>query len=186
MFSEMRPSRKAAVIALFTAVSLSTDYLMLPLPNVKLMDTMVFMAGYIYGVDVGCSVAALSWLIYGTFNPLGAATPGLLAVMIAGECLYAVAGGVMRRQPLVKGASASIRFGAAGFLCAFIYDFITNAYTGIYWYGSVVRALVLGIPFAVMHEVTDFAFFSAIVPATISVLQGMGKTGVNRYVKTRK
>lgn len=56
----MSGARRVAVVSVFTALALTTDYAMLPLPNVKLMDTIVFVSGMVFGLPVGISVGALT------------------------------------------------------------------------------------------------------------------------------
>jgi hypothetical protein len=171
-------SRKVASIALLVAATLSTDYALLGIPNVKLMDTLVFLGGYMFGLDVGVSVAVLSWLVYGTLNPQGAATPGLLAVLMASECIYAVGGWTLRKVSSKTNFTSvdRVKFGFVGFVTAAVYDLITNAYTGIFYYPGyslatrIIRALIFGIPFAVIHETTDSLMFAIVAPTVITVL----------------
>ncbi|PSN87538.1 hypothetical protein B9Q03_10390 [Candidatus Marsarchaeota G2 archaeon OSP_D] len=177
----MNVSRKVSLIALLTAVSVATDYLLVGVPNVKLMDGLVFLGANLFGFEVGGSVAILSWLVYGTINPYGSATPGLLLVLMGSETTYALAGWGMRRLNLAVGSGMSRRvvLGFVGFVCAAIYDFITNVYTGIYFYAGpiwnrVVYSLIMGIPFSIIHEVSDFLVFMLVVPVLISAFTRLG------------
>ena len=70
---------------------------MTPLPNIKLMDALVFTASFLFGFEVGFGVAILSWLVYGFVNLYGQAGPILFFLMV-GESFYAVAGAVLRRS----------------------------------------------------------------------------------------
>ncbi len=92
-----RSIMKVAVIAVFTALSLSTNYLMIDAPNIKLMDSLIFIAGFLFGLDVGVATAVSVWLVYGFVNPYGQDGIVLLLFLIAGECFYAVAGALLRR-----------------------------------------------------------------------------------------
>ena len=76
-------TRKVAAVSMFTALAIATDYAMLPLANVKLMDSIVFVSALAFGVSVGASVAALTWLVYGTVNPLGPDSGPFLLLLIA-------------------------------------------------------------------------------------------------------
>src|SRR5260370_16633479 len=60
---------KVAVISVFTALSLSTNYLMIDAPNIKLMDSLIFIAGFLFGLDVGVATAVFVWLVYVFVNP---------------------------------------------------------------------------------------------------------------------
>src|SRR5271169_166083 len=91
-------SRKVAAISMFTALAVVTDYAMLPLANVKLMDSIVFVAALTFGLEVGVSVGALSWLVYGEVNPLGPDGGLLLLILIGSETIYAGFGYLVRRS----------------------------------------------------------------------------------------
>jgi hypothetical protein len=177
MQSSLAVSRKVAAIAILSAVALSTDYILLPVANVKLMDSIVFLGSLLYGLEVGVPVAAITWLVYGTLNPLGADPPGLLILLILLECLYAIAGALVSKH--IKSSSTrtpNLTFGFAGFLCAFIYDLVTNSYSGLLFYpGSVmwriVEGNILGIPFSILHEVSDFALFAFVLPVALRTLR---------------
>ncbi|MEM0272494.1 MAG: hypothetical protein QW514_08145 [Thermoprotei archaeon] len=174
-------SRKIALITLLTAVSVATDYLLVSVPNVKLMDALVFLGANLFGFGVGASVAVLSWLVYGTINPYGSATPGLLFVLMGGEVIYALAGWVVRRLNWEVGSMVGgrILLGFVGFVCAAVYDFVTNVYTGIYFYAGsllhrIIYSLIMGIPFSLIHEVSDFFVFMFVVPVLMSAFTRIG------------
>src|SRR5207244_12606079 len=106
---------KVALIAVFTALSLGTNYVMIDIPNVKLMDALIFIAAFLFGLEVGLGSAISSWLIYGFINPYGQADPILLFFLMTGECFYAIAGALIRRgsaaQDLIKNAPPSRQTG---------------------------------------------------------------------------
>ncbi len=93
---------KVAMIAVFTAVSLGTNYAMIDVPNVKLMDALVFTAAFLFGLDVGVGSAVSIWAIYGFVNPYGQADFITLFFVMVGECFYALAGGLLRRVSVVQ------------------------------------------------------------------------------------
>jgi hypothetical protein len=95
-----RPSTKAMIVAVFTALALSTDYALIGLQNIKLMDTLVFIAGFLFGIRLGVAVAVPTWLVYGLVNPNGVDDPITLSFLILGECLYALGGGILRRTSI--------------------------------------------------------------------------------------
>ncbi len=141
---------KVALVAVFTALSLGTNYAMISLPNIKLMDTFVFVAAFLFGLRVGVGVGVLTWLVYGFVNPYGLAGPMLFFLMI-GESFYAVAGALFRRTGLSErrlrtesshtGLTADgqvyqsrmswsfIILGVTGLFAALAYDVFTNTTT---------------------------------------------------------
>ena len=163
-------TRKVAAISMFTALAVATDYAMLPLANVKLMDSIVFVSALAFGLEVGVSVGALTWLVYGEINPLGPDGGVLLLVLVGSETIYAFLGCLVRRpldQDQVGFPTRSLLWGSLGLIGAFVYDLITNVAPGLLAGmspGQAVFLLVPGAPFMVAHEVSDFVFFAIVAP----------------------
>jgi uncharacterized membrane protein len=93
---------RTALIPVFTALSLATNYAMIDIPNVKLMDAFVFIAAFLFGLKVGLGTAISTWAVYGFINPYGQDDLTLLLFLMAGECLYAVAGALLSRTSLAR------------------------------------------------------------------------------------
>jgi hypothetical protein len=172
------PANKVALIAVFTALSLGTNYAMIDIPNVKLMDAIVFIAAFLFGLDVGLGSAVSIWIIYGFINPWGQAGFPLLFFLIGGECFYAIAGGFLRRtstgRQMAKNGGyrhATILFGGLGLLTTFAYDAITNFASFLFLTNSLYQAFLIGMitgaPFALFHELSNLFFFATIVPGAI-------------------
>ena len=173
---------KVAVISVFTALSLSTNYLMIDAPNIKLMDSLIFIAGFLFGLDVGVATAVSVWLVYGFVNPYGQDGVVLLLFLIAGECFYAVAGALLRRttRPWRMFTSwgfwhSVIVFGGLGLVTTFAYDALTNFATYLFLANSLYQAFLIGMitgaPFAILHELSNTFFFATIVPSAIYAAQ---------------
>ncbi len=134
--SSSRPAVKVSLIAVFTAISVGTNYAMIDIPNVKLMDAFVFIAAFLFGAEVGLGSAVSIWAVYGFANPYGVDDFVTLAFVMTGECLYALSGWVLSRTPLGKdllrqGQShrlfrMSVVFGLIGLQATFAYDVLTN------------------------------------------------------------
>jgi hypothetical protein len=162
-------SRKVAAVSAFTALAVCTDYAMFPLANVKLMDSIVFISALTFGVGVGASVAALTWLVYGTVNPLGPDSGPFLLLLIASEMVY-VAFGYLARRMLSPGENVparSLLWGSFGLIGAFLYDMNTiltpNLIIGQSLKVSLAEMLP-AIPFMFAHEISDFVFFATVAP----------------------
>lgn len=169
-------TRSIAVIPIYVASILATNYMLIGLPNVKLFDMLVFLATYIHGVRVGASVASLTWLVYGTINPYGAAPPPLLTTQIASEMVFVLCGALARRLNQVEGRR--LLWALLGGLGAITYDFITNVYVGIFFYNNVVVALIMGIPFSLAHTLANIAFFSLVAPPVTRLVARLSLRGV--------
>jgi len=71
----MNVSRKVSLIALLTAVSVATDYLLVGVPNVKLMDGLVFLGANLFGFEVGGSSCHLELACIWNNQPLRLSHP---------------------------------------------------------------------------------------------------------------
>jgi hypothetical protein len=171
-----------AVVSVFTALSLGTNYLMIDLWNIKLMDSLIFIAGFLFGLDVGVATSISVWLIYGFVNPYGQDSIILLLFLIVGECFYAVAGSLMRRATRPSQIFENwgfwhsvLVFGGLGLLATFAYDALTNFATYLFLANSLYQAfligMITGVPFAIIHEISNTVFFATIVPGAIYAAQ---------------
>ncbi|HWY28038.1 MAG TPA: hypothetical protein VNW25_02150 [Candidatus Sulfotelmatobacter sp.] len=85
------------IVAVFTALSLATNYALIGFQNIKLMDTLVFIVAFLFGLRLGIGVAVSTWLVYGLVNPNGVDGPIILSFLILGECFYALSGAILSR-----------------------------------------------------------------------------------------
>ena len=168
-FKEMFSTKNLSLIILMTALSLTSSYTMIGIPNVNLMDLFVFISGYLMGAVPGITVGVLTWLVYGTLNPLGFNLV-ILAATCAGESLYGFVGGLSARFGLGAGLPsvrvgdkelwwANLKFGVIGFFLTFVYDLFTNVVSGLTVGIPPFIAVIQGVPFAIAHEVSNFFFF---------------------------
>lgn len=188
-------SVRTALVAVFAALSLATNYVLTGLPNVKLMDTFDFVASYEFGLSVGVPVVILTRTVYALVNPLGPASSLLIAILVVGDCLYALSGFLVRRMRLLergnKVVDRSISLGAIGFFSALGFDLFTNFGEGLLAFARgpdlwvyLGKAFVFGLvtmnfplPLGIIHEVSDFFFFSMVAPAAILLIARSGVLG---------
>ena len=177
-------TRRTALIATLAALCIGTNYAMLPLPNVNLMDAIVFTTSLIFGVIPGAAVATISWLVYGTLNPFGLSPPVLITVIIS-EIIYVIAGRLVRKtasgnpKSNFKGLERNLIYGTAGLFATLAYDLITNAVVGLVVYKSVWIGLLtmnFPIPLGIIHEASNFFFFATVAPILVRVLEKMQPT----------
>ena len=181
--------REALAPGAFVALILASNYALAGLPNVKLFDALVFAAGYALGFRRGAAVAVAAWLVYGQINPWGAAQPQLLAVLIAGETLYAGAGALARRfvrpgRVTLGPSAAPLAFLVPALVVTPVYDVLTNVYTGYFWAtvaGSGEYARWIGVAlfnpgalfFMAVHAGANAAFFPLIGPPLVKGAEAM-------------
>jgi len=173
-------SKQIATIIVLGATCVATNYAMVPLPNVKLMDGLVFASGYMLGAPAGIMVGALAWAVYGQINPYGFSLPILLLTM-SGESIYSLGGALLRRSVLAGKGNGDVKsqlpsgviFGSLGILLTLAYDIYTNAVVGVLSYGSPLVGLLtmnFPVPMGLLHEVSNLAFFATVVPLIIKTL----------------
>jgi hypothetical protein len=184
-----RPSVKVSLIAVFTAISLGTNFAMIDIPNVKLMDSFIFIAAFVFGLEVGLGSAVSVWAVYGFASPYGVDDFVTLSFLITGECLYALSGWALNRakvgEDLFKSGSYHLTrvgavFGLVGFQATFAYDVLTNF--GSYFlrtssaYQALLVGMITGAPFAILHEGSNLVFFATVVPLAIASFRRSGLT----------
>jgi hypothetical protein len=171
----MRTSRTISLVALLTSAIIATDYGLAPIPNVKLMDTLVFSSAYVFGFRIGAYVAIFSEFVWSVVSPVGVAgyiTPFL----VGGELLFAFAGFLASKiwgnpKDLKAFSVQNSFFGATLAICAFLWDVETNIATGLLEGANTLTKLLVvemyGIWFMLPHELSDFVFGSVLAPIVI-------------------
>lgn len=175
-------SRSVALIAVLTALSIGTNYAMMPFYNIKLMDIIVFVGGFCFGPTLGALIGCVSWVVYGTLNPLGFSLP-IWATTMLSEAVYGVAGGISRKafsdhsgNLQYSRIGLSVFFGMLGVLLTLVYDLITNVVFGYVYNWNVLFAVVVGfVPFGLIHVASNAFFFGiGCVPAIKAVSKVIG------------
>ncbi|MCX8204700.1 MAG: hypothetical protein N3H31_03525 [Candidatus Nezhaarchaeota archaeon] len=183
-------SRRVASIAMMTALATALAYATAWLPNVTLMDVVVFIAGWTMGIPAGATVGCLSWLIYGTLNPYGF-NPIVWISTTTCEALYGIAGGLARKIVSIEGCGGAARetmivLGGLGLMTTFAYDLATNLAFSIAFNVPFPIALAMGAPFAVVHELSNFVLFASAAPIvlrtlnTLALAKPLGGRGVDQ------
>ena len=170
----MHHTKDLTIVAVFTSLIIASDYALAPAFNVKLVDTFVFSSAYSFGFRIGAYIAILSELVWGVISPNGFG--GLIIpFLVVGEVLYAFAGysasKIWRLNEVRALSPKNLFFGATLAICAFFWDLETNLASGLL-YGAhtfiqFLPVLLAGIPFAIAHELSDFALGATLVPIVI-------------------
>jgi len=179
---------KVAIIATLVALSIATNYVLIGVHNIKLMDFTVFVGGFCFGPIIGASIGVLSWLIYGTLNPYGFVPQVWLATMLA-ESIYGIVGGFLGKSLTSTNFNGqqlklSVFFATMGFLPTVIYDLITNVVYASSFNVPIVAAIFVGAPFTVLHEVANAAIFGVCSVPMITALERL--CGGERYGVPKK
>lgn len=184
-------SVKVALVAVFTGLNLATDYMLTGLPNVKFMDAFYFIATFEFGLSVGLPTVVFTRTAYAIVNPFGAAPGFLIPFLLVGDSIYVLSGYLARRFRLVEKESnvggRVLSLGLLGLFSAVGFDLITNFGTGLsavggsslqsHLWGALVFGLItmnFPLPLGIIHEASDFLFFSTLVPPSLALLRRSG------------
>ena len=175
-------SQSVAIVSIFTALIVGSDFVMAGMANVKLLDSLVFLAAYLFGFRIGASVGVLSELIWAYATPWG--SPGFIApFLIFGEVVFALAGHVASRiwagEPVFT-SGTSVAMGGLLAVCAVLWDLETELGTALiaFWPSvtleKYVGTVLLGLPFTLAHELSDLLFGIFLVPAIVVIIHRFG------------
>jgi uncharacterized membrane protein len=171
--------RKVALITILVALSIATNYALVGVNNVKIMDLIVFVSGFFFGPILGATVGMFSWMIYGIINPYGFVPQIYVATMLA-ETIYGLLGGLLGRKLLTSQINGqdlklSLFFGMIGFTSTLIYDLATTVVYALTVEIPLIPAIVMGAPFTLLHELSNTAFFIlGCVPIIVTVKSFLG------------
>ncbi len=168
-------AQKISAITILTALCIATNYLLLGVHQLKVMDFIVFVGGFILGPLAGASIGVFSWLIYGSINPYGFVPRVWVATMFS-EMIYGLIGGFLGKKfALTDFNGARIRlsifFGTIGFISTLLYDLITNVvYASVFGVSTTV-AIIVGTPFLILHGVGNAAVFGVSTVPVITLIE---------------
>jgi hypothetical protein len=168
-------TRAIAVVAVFTAAITASNFALSDVPNVKLLDSLVFVAAFAYGFRIGASVAVVSELVWGVISPYGFGGY-IIPFLVLGELVYAASGSLAARiwkNDLHAFSTRNLAIGSIMAVCAFLWDFETNIGTALiaFWPNVTLQRILatelLGSVFMVFHELSDFLLGALVVPLVV-------------------
>jgi len=167
-----------STIGLLTALAVITNYSLVWIPNIKIMDLIVFISGYLYGIPAGIMVGILSWMVYGSLNPYGFVPQIWLATMFC-ETFYGIIGGILKNRSDIfiedsNNFRKSIFLGFIGFSITLIYDIFTNLVYAYSFNLPFLYAIIFGLPFTITHEISNFILFMISLFPIIKVIKKIG------------
>lgn len=179
--------RKVSIITTLTALCIATNYALVGVHQVKIMDFIVFVGGFCLGPLAGASIGILSWLVYGTINPYGFVPQVWLATMFS-EAIYGLVGGLLGKKLFLTNFNGvrlrlSIFFGTIGFISTLFYDLATNVVYASVFGVPIIVAIFVGAPFTILHQVSNAAIFGMSTVPVITVLKkllGGERVGVSK------
>ncbi|MFW9943993.1 MAG: hypothetical protein ACFFB7_03260 [Candidatus Sifarchaeia archaeon] len=159
-------SKRVSIIAIMTALALVGNYTLVMIPNVELGSTILFVAAYTFGWTIGAPCALIMSVVFGFLNPWGFAVPEILVTQIIAWLYVVAAGAMMGSSNPSESTKIAKRWqlAGAGLFLTIFFDLLTNygfavAFGLPYW-----LALVSGLPFMVVHVVSNTIIFGAVIP----------------------
>lgn len=171
-------TRDIVLISLLAALTISSNYILVSVPNVKLMDAIVFASSLAMGARFGAILVVIIWMVYGTVNPWGFSLPMLVVVTLS-EMVYVLFAKIALNLKLKWdriNLYNSLFLSSLGFFSTLIYDIITNVFVGYLFYGSIIMGLLtmnFPLPMGLIHEVSNAFFFPLATPVIYSTIRGM-------------
>ncbi|HUX99254.1 MAG TPA: ECF transporter S component [Candidatus Deferrimicrobium sp.] len=162
-------SIRIAMISIFAALAIGSSYALAPLINIELMSVLLFIAGFLYGKYVGTLVGLISSLIYYGWNPFGIPPLPLYMVCVALMSFIGLIGGLLKFSPKQEGkieftATTIGKFALIGFFYTVLFDILTNiVYAYFYYNGNIMLAFITGLPFMIIHLISNTVIFSLLV-----------------------
>ena len=164
--------------ATFSAVAIGMGFSLMLIPNIELITVVVFLSGLYLGIRWGGVVGMTSMAIYSGMNPMGSGLsfPPLFAMQIIGMSLTGIIGGLVRPFFFVKQFNVFLISSLAilGFTVTLIYDMLTLiAYpiaAGL-GFSGMLAALIKGLGFTLLHEISNAIVFVVSIPRIIKLLK---------------
>ena len=168
--------RRLSMAGALVAAGVALGYMLVGVPNVEGISAVSFFAGYQLGAGAGAVVGGLAMGIFSLFNPLGPPLPQVFVAQIVGMGIIGAAGhiwGALARR---------IRF--AEFLAAVLGVLLTLLYGILADYGFAVSigswkdpvpVIAVGLPFSVIHIVSNGLIFGGLGAFLIRRRKSMGE-----------
>jgi len=168
------PARSAALVAILAATALTGNYALVGFPNVELSSVMVFLSGYLFGIPVGASVGLFAMTIFEFLNPWGPFIPPIGLAVIGCTMLSGVLGGAVgsgRRYNKHTGAKWYAAVALLGAVFSIFFDLVTNYAYSVTFGVPFLVALVMGVPFSVVHVISNLLLFGLLTPPVLRAAQ---------------
>ncbi|MDP6340278.1 MAG: hypothetical protein QF842_08175 [Candidatus Marinimicrobia bacterium] len=164
--------------SIFCALAVGMGFSLMLVPNVELITVIVFLSGLTLSTGWGALVGITAIFIYSGLNPMGSGLsfPPLFIMQILGMAITGAVGGFVRPVLFKKefNVAALIILALLGFTLTLIYDVFTlisypiSAGLGM---TGVMAALVKGLGFTILHEISNAVVFVVAVPAVVKYLK---------------
>ena len=170
----MRTTRTVLLASLLVAMIFAAGQALSGIPNVELVTTLAFVAGYLLGPVVGAGVGAAGMGAHSLFNVMGTVVPPVWLAQVASFALVGAAGGLL--GPAIArtrgGVRAAILAAVIGAALVIVYQLAVNV-VAFHTFTNDVDVWVYvwgGIAFGAVQVAWNAAVFGAAVPPMLRVL----------------
>ena len=180
-----------ALTAVFAAVAVGGNYALAGIPNVEISSVMVFLSGFLFGITTGSLTGLISMTIFQLWNPWGPFIPPIGVAVIGCTVLIGVVGGVTGRSLNYSEVYTSKWFlgpSMIGVVLTLFYDFVTTFASSITWSMSFSVALIFGLPFMLIHIISNGILFGVLTPPIANVVGNLNLriNNIDKPAKTKR
>ena len=166
-YHHLSKSRWVAITAIMSALALVGNYVLVIVPNVELGSGILFVTSFLFGLEMAVWCVLVVSIIYAFINPWGPFFPAIWFTQLIGWMFLVVAGAIIGRnwRNISWSKNQILEIAGIGLITTLFFDLITTA--GYAWTFSVPYAIAImtGLPFIVMHVLSNIMIFPAIVPS---------------------
>ncbi len=171
-----KSTKQTLTAAMLSALAVAMGQALAGIPNVELITTIVFIAGFILGASWGVVVGAVSMLVHSLFNPMGAAAPPVLVAQCVGMAAAGLAGAWLGttavRQRVVF---AAVALGVVGAVVTLLFQVLVNlggfyAFAGERSMAELGKWIWGGLTFTALHLLWNTGVFAVAMPGMLRVL----------------
>jgi uncharacterized membrane protein len=162
-----------ALTAVFAAVAVGGNYALAGVPNVEVSSVMVFLSGFLFGLTTGALTGLVSMTIFEIWNPWGPFIPPIGVAVIGCTILIGVVGGITGKNVQYTETYDSKWFLGPGIIGVFLtvfYDLVTSFASSVTWGAPFSVILVFGLPFTLIHVISNGILFGALTPPIAKVV----------------
>lgn len=166
-------SRQVAIVSNMTALALLGNYSLVSIPNVELASVVIFITALVFGSTIGIWCALSTSIIYASINPWGPFIPQIWVTQLIGWVYVAVAGSMMSKKmskPYERSAGPKELF-IIGVVLTLIFDLVTNIGFSLVFNIPYILAIMLGLPFMLVHILSNGIIMAIVVPKVELILK---------------
>ena len=166
-------------MGILVALGVGIGYVFISIPNVELVSAVIFISGWIMGIEEGIVIGCLTEAIYSAFNPYGIAAPPLFIAQVISMGFTGFLGGWTGKRKHPRALLRHITMGMAGFISTLVFAVLTTLSFVLFIEPSMttlIGSFLYGMGFYLIHIASNTLIFLVLVPVVIDHLAKAGWT----------